>query len=35
MNKYIVGDLATETLKKEMNLVDYPLPEKLKAMEGV
>lgn len=35
MNKYIVGDLATETLKKEMNLVDYPLPKELKATEGV
>ncbi len=34
MNKYIVGDLVTEMLEKEMNLVDYPLPEELRVMEG-
>jgi hypothetical protein len=34
MNKYIVGDMVTEMLKKEMNLVDYPLPEEIRVMHG-
>ena len=34
MNKYILGDMVIEMLKKEMNLVDYPLPEELRVMEG-
>lgn len=34
MNKYIVGDMVTEMLKKEMNIVDHPLPEELRVMEG-
>ena len=34
MNKYIVDDMVIDMLKKEMNLVDYPLPEELRAMKG-
>ncbi len=34
MNKYILADMITPILKKEMNLVDYPLPEELMVMEG-
>jgi hypothetical protein len=34
MNKYILSDIVLEMLKKEMNLVDYPLPEELKNMKG-
>jgi hypothetical protein len=34
VNKYIIGDMVTEILKEGMNMVDYPLPEELRAMEG-
>ena len=34
MNKYILSDMVIPMLKKEMNLVDYPLPEELRVMEG-
>jgi len=34
MNKYILGDTIIPMLKKEMNLVDYPLPEELRVREG-
>ena len=34
MNKYILADMITPILKKEMNLVDYPLPEELRVREG-
>ncbi len=34
MNKYIIADMVIDMLKKEMNLVDYPLPEELRVMEG-
>jgi hypothetical protein len=34
MNKYILGDTIMPTLKKEMNLVDYPVPEEVRVMEG-
>jgi len=34
MNKYILDDMITPMLKKEMNMVDYPLPEELRVWEG-
>jgi hypothetical protein len=34
MNKYILGDTIIPMLKKEMNLVDHPLPEEVMVMEG-
>ena len=34
MNKYILVDMIAPILKKEMNLVDYPLPEELRVREG-
>jgi len=34
VNKYILVDMIAPMLKKEMDLVDYPLPEELKVREG-
>ena len=34
MNKYILVDMIAPMLKKEMDLVDYPLPGELKVREG-
>jgi len=34
MNKYIVSEMVIPMLEKEMNLVDHPLPEELRVMEG-
>ena len=34
MNKYVLADMITPILKKEMNLVDYPLPAELRVREG-
>ena len=34
MNKYILGDTIMPMLKKEMNLVDHPLPEEVRVLEG-
>ena len=35
MNKYILGDMVTEKLKREIGLVDKPFPEELKILETV
>lgn len=34
MNKYILGELAIDKLKKEIGIVPRPIPEKLKTLEG-
>jgi len=34
MNKYILADMVTEKLKKEIGMVAKPLPGKLRTMEG-
>jgi 15,16-dihydrobiliverdin:ferredoxin oxidoreductase len=34
MNKYILADMVTEKLKKEIGMVAKPLPDKLRIMEG-
>jgi hypothetical protein len=34
MNKYILADMVTEKLKKEIGMVAKPLPEELRIMEG-
>ena len=35
MNKYILGDMVTEKLKREIGMVAKPLPEELKTLEKV
>jgi len=35
MNKYILADMVTEKLKKEIGIVSKPLPEELKTLETV
>jgi len=35
MNKYILGDMVTEKLKKEIGMVAKPLPEEIKTLETV
>ncbi len=35
MNKYILGDMVTEKLKKEIGMVAKPLPEEIKILETV
>ena len=34
MNKYILGDIVTEKLTKEIGIVTKPLPEELKTLKG-
>ncbi len=34
MNKYILGDMVTEKLKREIGMVAKPLPEELRILEG-
>jgi hypothetical protein len=34
MNKYIVSEIVRDMLKKEMNMVDYPLPKEFEMQEG-
>ena len=34
MNKYIIGDIVTEKLTKEIGMVAKPLPEELKTLKG-
>ena len=33
MNKYILADMVTEKLKREIGMVDKPLPEEIKTLE--
>ena len=35
MNKYILGDMVTEKLKREIGMVAKPLPEEIKTLETV
>ena len=35
MNKYILGDMVTEKLKKEIGMVAKPLPEEIRILETV
>jgi len=35
MNKYILGDMVTEKMKKEIGMVAKPLPEEIKILETV
>ncbi len=35
MNKYILADMVTERLKREIGMVPKPLPEELKTLETV
>jgi len=35
MNKYILGDMVTEKLKREIGMVAKPLPEEIKILEKV
>ncbi len=35
MNKYILADMVTERLKREIGMVAKPIPEELKTLEGM